>query len=39
MSMLPVVFETDTVTRAPAESLFGRDLVSIADYTSAELRL
>ena len=38
MSMLPVVFETDTVTRAPAESLFGRDLVSIADYTSAELR-
>ena len=38
MSTLPVVFETDTVTRAPAESLFGRDLVSIADYTSAELR-
>ena len=38
MSTLPVVFETDTVTRAPAAALFGRDLVSIADYTGAELR-
>ncbi len=38
MSTVPIVFETDTVPRAPVEALFGRDLVSIADFTSAELR-